>query len=49
MKLIEDKVFLQNEHLEEIASRYANVIKNKVESQVPWRLDSNELASVSKT
>ena len=49
MKLIEDKVFLQNEHLEEIASRYANVIKNKLESQVPWRQDSNEFASVSKT
>ena len=49
VKLIEDKVFLQNEHLEEIASRYANLIKDKLESQVPWRQDNSESASLSKT
>jgi hypothetical protein len=35
LKLIEDKVFLQNEHLEDIASRYASAVAEKMQSLAP--------------
>jgi len=46
--LLKDRIFLQNAHLEDIASHYANAIKDKLESQVPWRQDNNEFSSASK-
>jgi hypothetical protein len=46
--LIKDRIFLQNTHLEDIASRYANAIKDKLESRVAWRQDNSEFASTSK-
>ena len=45
--LIKDGIFLQDAHLEDIASRYANAIKDKLESQVPWRQGNSEFASAS--
>jgi hypothetical protein len=45
--LIEDGIFVQDTYLEDIASNYANAIKDKLKSQVPWRQGNSEFAPAS--
>jgi len=35
-KLMEDRVVIANDHLEDIGTRYANAIVKKMEELVPW-------------